>query len=185
MYTHTPISLDFLFMCISRALTHYRRLDRLDVSRPLSRQRARETRETGDRALILYVQYIHFRFPGHHHAAFVVPAGDVDVDRLSAALQNGNRIPPNSVRYSRRNKHFCWKWWKVEERASPFRDAAKFDFPASQRGLCFQEKRKGILLTLHSYFAHNLHNSCVPHLSLWRKAVLIIKLFSHIITRFD
>lgn len=46
--------------------------------------------------------------------------------------------------------------WKVEG-VSTLHDATKFDFPASQRGFCFQEKRKSIPST--SYFAHDLHNN--------------------------
>jgi len=41
------------------------------------------------------------------------------------ALQNGNHIHSNLVRYSRWNKHFCWK---VED-VSTLRDATKSDFP--------------------------------------------------------
>lgn len=157
-YVHAHAIRSISFIRISRAyIPHYTApiAARGSVSLTLCVFSNGETRELASRrSLILYVQYIHFRFPGLHRR-FRQAAGDVDIDRLSARFKNGNHIHSNLVRYSRRNKHFCWKWLEGGRRHSTLGGAAKFDFPASQRWIFAFKKREKVFpyFVLRAQFA--------------------------------
>lgn len=86
----------------------------------------KERKIRAQRPLILYVQYIHFRFPGLHRR-FPRARNDVDTDRLLAHFKT--EIISIRIRfgiYSRWNKHFCWKWCKVEGLRTPRRSRIRF-----------------------------------------------------------
>lgn len=58
------------------------------IAAPIVRVLRQRTRNSSRRSLILYVQYIHFRFPGLHRR-FRRARSDVDIDRLSARFKTG------------------------------------------------------------------------------------------------
>jgi len=60
-------------------------------------------------------------------------------------------------------------WWKMQ--GVILHDATKLDFPASQRGFCFQEKEKSIST---SYFAHNLHLITTLSLDVYREKLFYL-----------
>lgn len=116
---------------------------------------AKDTKFEKRRSLILYVQYIHFRFPGLHRR-FRQARGDVDIDWLSARFKTGiisTQIwfgTPDGINIFVGNG----RWWKVEGA----RRQQYFAMPGNsifQRRVDFALKKGEKVLT--PYRAHDLH----------------------------